>query len=95
MKRKWLLLLQNGKLNCHLCGLIILSRKHLTADHFPIPRSKGGKEVRPAHYWCDQAHGNRSVLYSNDLIRLKDKWKEHKVKFPPQVYESIKALKEK
>lgn len=94
-RQKWFFLLKCKELRCYHCGLLILSKKHLTGDHFPIPRSKGGTETVPSHYWCDQAHGNKSKLTADDLIRLVEAWKAHKRKIPLQVYESIKALKER
>ena len=59
MNRQWLALLKEKKLYCHLCGLLILSRKDLSADHSPVPRSKGGTQVKPAHKWCDSAQADK------------------------------------
>lgn len=95
MRKDWLMLIPKGQLFCHCCGLVITSRKHLTGDHWPIPRSKGGTEIRPAHYWCDQSHADRMYIRSDDLARLVKRWKENRVKFPIQVYDSINALKQK
>ena len=95
MNKQWLARLQEKELYCHLCGLLILSREHLSADHSPIPRSKGGTQVLPAHKWCDSAQADKGFLLAKDLERLVEAWKAHRVKFPIQVYESIKALKEK
>ena len=95
MDKRWLALLHDQELCCHLCGLLILSRRHLTADHSPIPRSKGGKEVLPAHKWCDEAQADKGRLFASDLERLVSVWKKHHVKFSVLVYDSIKALKEK
>lgn len=95
MNKKWLALLHKEELNCHLCGLLILSRRHLSADHSPIPRSKGGTQVLPAHRWCDSAQADKGSLHAKDLERLVDAWKLHHVKYPVEVYASIKALKER
>nr|DAI54719.1 MAG TPA: hypothetical protein [Caudoviricetes sp.] len=95
MNKRWLALLHDKELCCHLCGLLILSRRQLTADHSPIPRSKGGKEVLPAHRWCDEAQADKGFLRASDLERLVKAWKKHHVKFPVEVYDSIAALKEK
>lgn len=95
MNRQWLALLKEKKLYCHLCGLLILSRKDLSADHSPIPRSKGGTQVKPAHKWCDSAQADKGFLCAKYLQRLVDTWKAHKKKFPTAVYYSIDALKQK
>lgn len=95
MKREWLFLLNRKALTCHLCGLIIVCRKDLSGDHWPIPRSKGGNKILPAHKWCDHSHENRSYIYSSDLEKLVKTWKRHKIKFSNRVYDSIRALKEK
>ena len=95
MKKRWLALLRDKELCCHLCCLLILSLQQLTADHSPIPRNKGGKEVLPAHRWCDEAQANRGFLRASDLERLFKAWKKHRVKIPVEVYDSIATLKEK
>lgn len=95
MRKDWLVLIPRGQLFCHCCGLVITSRKHLTGDHWPIPRSQNGTGIRPAHYWCDQSHADRTEIRSSDLVRLVHSWQTHGIKFPPQVYASIAAMKQK
>lgn len=85
---------------CIRCGLPLILAKKITHDHFPIPRSKGGKETHLAHYYCDHAAGNVSKEVWEKrgyelLKKLIESWKMHHKNIPRGVYESLRALKER
>lgn len=92
-------ILANDK-TCIRCGLPLILAKRITMDHTPIPRSKGGTETHPSHYYCDHAAGNVSWEYWQThgyelLKKLVESWKMHHKKIPRGVYESLRALKER
>lgn len=85
---------------CIRCGLPLILAKKITHDHFPIPRSKGGKETHLAHYWCDHAAGNVSKEVWEKrgyelLKKLIESWKMHHKKIPCGIYKSLEALKQR
>jgi hypothetical protein len=95
MNKQWLALCKGKQLYCHLCGLLILDRQDLCGDHSPIPRSKGGKIIKPAHRWCDNAQGATGHLTAAALENLVKRWLRNKTKFNQNVFLSIEALKQK
>jgi len=92
MNKQWLSLLKEESLHCHICGLLIYKEEHLTADHSPVPKTRGGVEKYPAHFWCNQAKAARSELIAAALLRLIKKWVRHGVKFPNQAEDSLAML---
>ena len=89
----WLVLLREEKLFCHLCGLLIYEKEHLTADHWPTPKCKGGVETYPAHAWCNLAQGKSGGLVSIRLEGLLNLWTSRRKTYPEQAEDSLIVLK--
>jgi hypothetical protein len=81
------------RLTCHICGLLIYEKAHLTFDHAPIPKSQGGTEILPAHFWCNQAKADSHMLRSIRLEGLLHAWESKGRIFPEQAEDSLIVLK--
>jgi hypothetical protein len=93
MNKRWLALMRTGNLTCHICGLVILSARELTHDHYPIPRSKGGIERLPSHRWCDNAHKDHlDAKNPKYLERLITSWNHNGTMFSRRAYKSVYKL---
>lgn len=102
LKRAWLVLLKERKLYCALCGCLIEARKDLNADHYFVPKSKGGASdetnLRPTHCWCNSARQDASLKdwYKHGAVYLADlasKWRANRTKFDRiKVAKSIKNM---
>lgn len=86
-------MLRVGQLHCHICGLLIYDADHLTRDHWPVPRCRGGVENYPSHFWCNQAKSDKSTLISVQLKRLIKQWIRHGKLFPHQAEDSLMVLR--
>ena len=101
-KRAWLVTLKARNLYCALCGTLIESHNDLNADHYFVPKSKGGASdetnLQPVHKWCNSARADRTLKDWNQhgaeyLAQLAQTWRAHHVKFNKiKVAKSIKAL---
>lgn len=64
VKLKALESILKGECYCYLCGLLIISPKHMNLDHI-FPKSKGGKAIsknlRPAHIWCNSEKADLTI----------------------------------
>jgi hypothetical protein len=93
MNKRWLALIRTQDLTCHICGLVILSARELTRDHYPIPRSKGGLERLPSHRWCDNAHKDHlDAKNPKYLERLIASWNRNGTTFSRRAYASLYRL---
>ncbi|MDR3208825.1 MAG: hypothetical protein LBT45_03175 [Rickettsiales bacterium] len=93
MNTRWLALIKTHNLTCHICGLVILSAKELTSDHYPIPKSKGGFECLPSHRWCDNAHRDHlDAKNPKYLERLLASWNKNGTLFNWRAYKSVYKL---
>lgn len=93
LKREWLIRLQGAELFCALCGGLIEARKDMNADHYYLPKSKGGPtnehNMAPAHVWCNTARANHDlddweINGYKYLKALKKAWDAHRVKYNSQ-----------
>ncbi|MDR1071849.1 MAG: hypothetical protein LBL21_04365 [Rickettsiales bacterium] len=93
MNNRWLALIKTRRLTCHICGLLILSEKELTRDHYPVPKRKGGHSRLPSHRWCDNAHKDHlDAKNPKYLERMIAAWNLNGMAFSHRAYASLYKL---